>query len=69
MEKIAKVILIFGLIFLGCNIIGYLFHIPELTIIMNNPTGGGGRSTSNIPTIISIIFTIIILFIKYQKDR
>ena len=60
-EKIAKLILIFGLSFLVINTIGYLFNITEFITAMNNPTGSGGRSISNIPTILSILVTSIIL--------
>lgn len=60
-EKIAKLILIFGLSFLVINTIGYLFNITEFITVMNNPTGSGGRSISNIPTILSILVTSIIL--------
>lgn len=60
-EKIAKLILIFGLSFLVINTIGYLFNITEFITVMNNPTGSGGRSVSNIPTILSILVTSIIL--------
>ena len=59
-EKIAKLILIFGLSFF-INTIGYLFNITEFITAMNNPTGSGGRSISNIPTILSILVTSIIL--------
>ena len=60
-EKIAKLILIFGLSFLVINTIDYLFNITEFITAMNNPTGSGGRSISNIATILSILVTSIIL--------
>ena len=69
MEKVSKIIVIFGVIFLVCNIIGYIFHIPELVFVMNNPTGDGGRSTSNIPIIIIAIITIIIIVIDIYRNK
>lgn len=50
-EKISKFILIFAISFLIINGIGYLFNITELITIVNNPSGEGGMSISNIPTI------------------
>lgn len=65
MKKIAKIIIIFGIIFLLINAIGYIFKIPILITILNNSNGSGGQSVSNIPTILSIILTIIVL-IKHK---
>ena len=68
-EKIAKTIIIFGLSFILINGIGYIFKIPSLLTILYDPNGFGGRSVSNIPTILSIFITIVIcvvtrIFIK-----
>ncbi len=68
-EKIAKLILIFGISFLIINGIGYLFNITELVTIVNDPTGEGGMSVSNIPTILSVLITLIILLIIKIKNK
>lgn len=67
MEKLAKYIVIFGLIFLIINIIGYIFHITLFISVLSNPTGGGGISYCNIPFIISILITIIIYIIDIRN--
>lgn len=69
-ENIAKLILIFSASFLIINGIGYLFNITEFVTIVNNPTGGGGVSISNIPTILSLLITcIVLLVIKIRNKR
>ena len=68
-DKIIKIVLLFGIVFLIINAIGYLLHIPSLVIVYNNPTGGGGVSKSNIPTILSVVITIIILVINNLKNK
>ncbi len=54
-EKIAKLIVIVGFSFLLINAIGYIFKIPELVIVFNNPNDPGGQYGSNIPTILSYL--------------
>ena len=69
-EKVVKIILIFCVSFLVINVVGYLFNISEFVTIMNNPTGGGGSSISNIPTILSILLTcVILLIIKFKNNK
>lgn len=68
-QKIAKLILIFGSFILLINCLGYIFKIPELVTIMNNPTGGGGQSRSNIPTILSLAITCLFLLVIRIKNN
>lgn len=68
-EKISKLILIFGVSFLVINGIGYLFNITEFITIKNNPTGGGGVSVSNIPTILSALMTCVILLVTKIRNK
>lgn len=68
-EKFSKTILIFAVSFLIINCIGYLFNIIELITIVNNPTGGGGMSVSNIPTILSVLITCVILLVIKIKNK
>lgn len=69
-EKVSKFILIFAVSFLIINGIGYLFNITELIIVVNNPKGGCGMSVSNIPTILSVLVTLLIsLIIKIKNKR
>lgn len=67
-DKIAKIIVIFGITFLMINAIGYFLNINELKTVAVSPNGFS-RSMSNIPTILSIIFTLIIYIIKYFKNK
>ena len=67
-ENFSKTILIFAVSFLIINCIGYLFNIIELITIVNNPTGGG-MSVSNIPTILSVLITCVILLIIKIKNK
>ena len=69
MEKLAKYIVIFGLVFLIINIIGYIFHITLFISVLNNPTGGGGMSISNVPLIISGLITIIVYIIEIRSNN
>ena len=69
MEKLAKYIVIFGIIFLIINIIGYIFHITLFISVLSNPTGGGGISTSNVPLIISGLITIIVYTIETRSNK
>lgn len=69
MEKLAKYIVIFGLIFLIINIIGYIFHITLFISVLSNPTGGGGISISNVPLIISGLITIIVYIIETRSNN
>lgn len=69
-EKINKLIIIFGLSFIAINMIGYIFKISSLVTFLNNPSGFGGSSVSNIPTILSTFITILICVIKhFLKNR
>lgn len=68
-EKISKFILIFAGTFLIINGIGYLFNITEFITIVNNPSGEGGMSISNIPTILSLLITCVILLIIKIKNK
>lgn len=69
-ENISKLVLIFSVSFLIINGIGYLFNITEFVTIVNDPTNGGGMSISNIPTILSLLITcIILLVIKIRNKR
>ncbi len=68
-EKISKYILIFAVSFLIINGIGYLFNITELITVVNNPSGGGGMSVSNIPTILSLLITCVILLVNKNKRQ
>ncbi len=68
-EKIAKLVIIFGLSFILINVMGYIFKIPSLLTFLNNPNGLGGSSISNIPTILSIFITIIIYIVKRFFDK
>lgn len=69
MEKLAKYIVIFGLVFLIINIIGYIFHITLLISVLSNPTGGGGISICNIPLIMSGLITVIIYIIETRSNK
>lgn len=68
-EKIAELIVIFGVSFILINLIGYIFQIPLFRTIIMNPNGYGGQSISNIPTILSIVITIIVGVIKYYSNK
>ncbi len=68
-EKFSKSILIFAVSFLIINGIGYLFNITELITIVNDPIGGGGMSVSNIPTILSLLITCVILLVIKIKNK
>ena len=68
-EKFSKSILMFAVSFLIINDIGYLFNITELITIVNVPTGGGGMSVSNIPTILSLLITCVILLVIKIKNK
>lgn len=67
-DKLAKIVVIFGITFLMINAIGYCLNINELKTVAVSPNGFN-RSTSNIPTILSSIFTLIIYTIKYFKNK
>ena len=58
MEKLSKYIVIFGVVFIMINVIGYIFNINLFISALKNPTGGGGISYSNIPFIIIYIVEI-----------
>ena len=63
-EKIAKIILIFGSCFLIINGIGYLFNNLTFITIIDNPTGGGGRSIS-----ILVKVKLVIMFLKIELSK
>jgi len=51
------------------NAIGYIFKIPELVTVLNNPDDPGGQYGSNIPTILSVLITMVIEAVKYYSNK